>query len=285
MGVRMPEQSRTYHHLFPSLGFSAQLGKVQLMLNYAMKIQRPYYWQLNGNVSYGNRFTWESGNPALKPSINNQLGIMAQWKWMTFMLDYKHVIDPIINVGREVPGSEATTLITLDNVDHADKLRLMLNFNPQFGIYRPQLSLGMIKDWIKIPSPNGFISPRKPLYLIQFNNNIKLLPTLTAATNLNITTKGDQENVTLTRAGVNLYVSLTKTFFNERLSIKVSGRNLLNSQEHIKLRYGMRNLYQEMHRDSRMMEVTINYKFNATSSKWRGTGAGEAEKARFGSNN
>ncbi len=283
MGVRMPEQSRTYHHLFPSLGLSAQLGKVQLMLNYAMKIQRPYYWQLNGSVTYANRFTWQSGNPALKPSIINQLGLMARWQWVTLMVEYRHTTDPIINVSKEVPGSEATSLITRDNVDNGDKMRVMLSLNPQFGIYQPQLSFGMIKDWIQIPTPGGFVSPERPIFLIDFNNNIKILPTLTASANMEIVTKGDQENLSLTKAAVVLHLSLTKTFFNDRLSIMIGGRNLFDAQEHIRLRYGQRNLYQESHHDSRELEVTVKYKFNATSSKWRGSGAGESEKARLGS--
>ena len=145
--------------------------------------------------------------------------------------------------------------------------------------------MGMIRDWTKIPTPGGFISPERPIFLVQFNNNVRILPTLTASANLDITTKGDQENLSLTRTTVNLYLSLTKTFLNDRLSIKVAGRNLLDAQEHIRLRYGLRNFYQKSHRDSRELEITVKYKFNAASSKWRGSGAGESEKARFGSSN
>lgn len=282
MGRRIAEQSRTYHHLFPTVGLQARAGAVQLMLNYSMKIQRPYYWQLTSNVTYANRFTWESGNPTLKPSINNQLGLMVMWKWMSLMAEYKHMSDHIINVAHEVPGSEATTLLTRENLDHSHKMRLMLNFNPKFGIYEPQLSLGMIKDWTKIPTPVGFISPKRPIFVIQFNNNIKILPTLTANANLDITTKGDMENVSLTRAVCNLNLSLTKTFLNDRLSVKIAGRNLLDAQESVVLRYGLRNMSQNQHRDSRELQVTVRYKFNATGSKWRGSGAGSDEKARLG---
>lgn len=282
MGELVPEQSRTYHHLFPTVGLTARAGNVQLMLNYAMKIQRPYYWQLNGSVTYANRFTWESGNPALKPSINNQLSFMAMWKWVNLMVDYKRTSDIIVNVAREVPGSESTTLITRDNVDHADALRVMLNLTPQFGIYQPQLSIAMMKDWVKIPTPIGFISPKRPFVYIQFNNNIKILPTLTASANLSLTTKGDKENMSLTKAGVNLYLSVTKTFFNDRLSIKVAGHNLLDAQEHIDLNYGLRQLHQDGHRDLRELQVTVRYKFNAVQSKYRGSGAGSEEKARLG---
>ena len=282
MGELVPEQSRTYHHLFPTVGLQARVGKVQLMLNYSMKIQRPYYWQLNGSINYGNRFTWESGNPLLKPSINNQLSIMAMWKWANLMVDYKRTSDIIVNVAREVPGSETTTLLTRENADHADALRVMVNFTPQFGIYHPQLTLGMMKDWIKIPSPAGFLSPKNPLFIIQFNNNIKILPTLTASASLDIVSKGDKENMSLTRATVQAYVSLTKTFFNDRLSVKVAGHNLFNAQEHVDVRYGLRNLHQDSHRDSQHFELTVRYKFNSASNKWRGSGAGSDEKARLG---
>ncbi len=282
MGELVPEQSRTYHHLFPTVGLQARAGAVQLMLNYSMKIQRPYYWQLTSSVTYANRFTWESGNPTLKPSINNQLGLMVMWRWMSLMAEYKHVSDHIINVAHEVPGSEATTLLTRENLDHSHKMRLMLNLNPKFGIYEPQLSLGMIKDWTKIPTPVGTISPKNPLFIIQFNNNIKILPTLTANASLDITTRGDMENVSLTRALFNLYLSLTKTFLNDRLSVKIAGRNLLDAQEKVQLRYGLRNMCQAQHRDSRELQVTVRYKFNSASSKWRGSGAGSDEKARLG---
>ena len=284
MGERIAEQSRTYHHLFPTVGLQARAGAVQLMLNYSMKIQRPYYWQLTSSVTYANRFTWESGNPTLKPSINNQVGLMVMWRWMSLMAEYKHVSDHIINVAHEVPGSEATTLLTRENLDHSHKMRLMLNFNPKFGIYEPQLSLGMIKDWTKIPSPAGFICPKHPVFLIQFNNNIKILPTLTANASLDVTTKGDIENVSLTRAVFNLNLSLTKTFLNDRLTVKIAGRNLLDAQEHVVLRYGLRNMVQEKHNDSRELQVTVRYKFNAAGSKWRGSGAGSDEKARLGGN-
>ncbi len=282
MGKRIAEQSRTYHHLFPTVGLQARAGAVQLMLNYSMKIQRPYYWQLTSNVTYANRFTWESGNPTLKPSINNQVGLMVMWRWMSVMAEYKHVSDHIINVAHEVPGSEATTLLTRENLDHSHKMRLMLNLKPKFGIFEPQLSLGMIKDWTRIPTPIGTISPKRPVFLIQLNNNIKILPTLTAQANLDITTKGDMENVSLTRALFNLYLSLTKTFLNDRLSVKIAGRNLLDAQEKVQLHYGLRNMCQSQHRDSRELQVTVRYKFNATQSKYKGTGAGQEERSRLG---
>lgn len=280
-GVRIDEQSRNDHHFFPSVGLMARTGEVQLMLNYAMKIRRPYYWQLRGSVTYANRFTWDSGNPLLKPTINNEVSLMAMYKWVNLMLGYKHDRDVIVNVAREIPGSEATTMMIVENVDHEDAMRVMLTFSPRFGFYQPSLTLGLMKEWIKIPSPVGFISPKDPIYLVQFNNNIQIMPTLTANVNLHFTSSGDMQNVTLRDPAYNLNIGATKTFLNDRLSIQVTGHNLLNAQEHYRLRYGLRTMLQDQRRDTREVEFTVRYKFNATQSKYKGTGAGASEKARL----
>ncbi len=280
-GKLMAEQSRSYHHFFPSVGLMARAGNVQLMLNYAMKIKRPNYWQLRGSVTYANRFTWDSGNPLLKPTINNEVSFMAIYKWVNLMMGYKHDRDVIINVAHEIPGSEATTLMTNENVDHEDAMRVMLTLSPRWDFYQPSLTLGMIKEWIKIPSPIGFISPKSPIYLVQFNNNFQILPTLTANVNFDFTSRGDMQNVTLTEPIYRLNIGATKTFLKDRLSVSVTGYNLLNAQDNVKLRYGLRTMRQSQLRDTREVEFTLRYKFNAAQSKYKGTGAGSSEKERL----
>ena len=280
-GVRIAEQSRNYHHLFPSLGLMACAGQVQLMANYAAKIKRPYYHELSSSVTYANRFTWESGNPLLKPSIRHEASLMAMYRWVTVMLNYKHTDDIIVNIGKEVSGSEAVTWLYHENVDNEDALMLMVTLSPRFGLYQPSLTMGMMKEWIKIPSPTGFDSPERPIWIVQFNNNFRLTPTLTASADLSFTSKGDQENVSLTKALYMLDLSATKSFFDDRLSVQVKGHNLLNSQQHVRLNYGERSLYQQNRRDTRQVELTVRYKFNAAQSKYKGTGAGAEEKERL----
>ena len=280
-GVRIAEQSRNYHHLFPSVGLMAQAGQVQLMANYSAKIKRPYYHELRSSVTYANRFTWESGNPLLKPSIRHNASLMAMYRWMTVMLEYKHTDDIIVNVGKEVPGSESVTWLYHENVDNEDALQLVVTLAPRFGFYQPSLTMGLMKEWMKIPSPAGVIRPERPIYFVQFNNNFQLTSTLTASADFMFLSKGDQENVSLVKAGSVLDLSLTKTFLNDRLSVKVKGTNLLNSQQHVSLHYGKRSLYQQNRRDTREVEFTVRYKFNAAQSKYKGTGAGAEEKERL----
>ena len=280
-GVRIVEQSRSYHHLFPSVGFMAAVGPVQLIANYAAKIKRPYYHELSSSVTYANRFTWQSGNPMLKPSIRHEASLMAMYRWVTLMLNYKHTDDQIVNVGREVPGSESITWLYRENVDNEDAVMLMVTLSPRFGLYQPSLTMGMMKEWIKIPSPAGVISPERPIWIAQFNNNFRLTPTLTASADFSFTSKGDQENISLTKARYRLDLSVTKSFLGDHLSVMVKGHNLLNSQEHVRLNYGARTLWQNSRNDSREVEFTVRYKFNAAQSKYKGTGAGASEKERL----
>ena len=280
-GVRIAEQSRNYHHLFPSVGMMAGFGQVQLMANYSAKIKRPYYDELKSTVTYANRFTWESGNPLLKPAIRHNASLMVMYRWVTVMLEYKHTDDIIVNVGKEVPGYESITWLYHENVDNEDALQLVVTLAPRFGLYQPSLTMGFVKEWMEIPSPTGIISPERPIYFVQFNNNFRLNPTLTASADFMFTSKGDLENVSLIRATSVLDLSLTKTFLNDRLSVKVGGTNLLNSQQQVSLHYGKRSLVQQNRRDTRQLEVTVRYKFNAAQSKYKGTGAGEDEKARL----
>ena len=280
-GEKIAQLSRTYHHFFPNVGLVAKAGNVQLMLNFGAKIQRPYYDQLNGNVNYNNRFTWESGNPLLKPSIKHQVGLTAMYKWATWIINYERGRDVVSRVANEVPGSESITLMTRANVDHEDLLIMMLNLAPKLGIYEPQVNLGMTKDWIKIPSLAGFISPKRPYFTIGFNNNIRIQPTLFATANFNIQTKGDFQNAHLTKATVQAYLSLTKTFLNNRLSIKVAGHNIFNAKEYLDMNFGLRSMHTIANYGTRKLQVTLRYKFNATQSKYKGTGAGNDEKSRL----
>ena len=97
-----------------------------------------------------------------------------------------------------------------------------------------------------------------------------------------LTTIGDQENGSFTGNTGSLNVSLTKTFFDERLSIRLQGYDLLGTVKKKMLSYfdGIQT-EQIGWSDSREIGLTVRYKFNTTRSKYKGTGAGNEEKNRL----
>ncbi len=281
-GVHMDGQSRHQNHLFPSISLSTQVGNVNMMLDYAMKIRRPTYFELSNKTYYSNRFTWQSGNPFLKPTIINNLTLDATWKFLSLNMSYSHLKDVVLQLGRQIEGHESTTLIIQENIDKKDVLSLSLTAAPQFGIWHPQLTLSLMKDWMKIPMPYGYYTPSRPIFSGQWNNTFKFSPTWTGSLSLDWQSTGDSENISSRSHQLDLYIGLTKTFLDDRLSVKVAGHDLFhrNGQD-VLVHFGELTLWQHRTNETRYAEVTVRYHFNWTRSKYKGTGAGNQEKNRL----
>ena len=279
---RMDGQSRHYNHLFPSLSLSTQVGDVKGMISYAMKIRRPTYYELSNHVYYSNRFTWQSGNPYLKPTVINNVSIDAAWKFLSLNVGYSYLSDAVVQWGRQVEGHGGTTLICQENIDKKETFTASLTAAPQFGIWHPQMTIAMAKDWMKIPMPEGFYSPTRPIFIVQWNNNFKFTPSWTGSLDLNWQGKGDSENISTSSHQIDLYIGLSKTFFDDRLSLKLAGHDLLyRATPDVLVRFGELTLFQHRLIGSRYAEVTVRYHFNWTRNKYKGTGAGNDEKNRL----
>ena len=97
---------------------------------------------------------------------------------------------------------------------------------------------------------------------------------------------GENKNFKFTKTECNVYLSLTKSFFDNRLSLQAAVHNLFNSYREYLCNYGTRTKTQLMRDDTcPKFELTLRYRFNATNSKYRGSGAGDAQKARLGNDN
>lgn len=75
--------------------------------------------------------------------------------------------------------------------------------------------------------------------------------------------------------------SLMKTFFNNRLSLRIAAYDIFHHKQGTKDFNQQMQIIQENRTDSRFAELTIRYTSNASSSKYKGTGAGNAEKGRL----
>ena len=281
-GIRIDGQSRHFNHMFPSLSLSTQVGNVKGLLSYAMKIRRPTYFELSNMTYYSNRFTWQSGNPYLKPTIINNLSLDATWKFLSLNVSYSHLSDVVAQLGRQVEGHEATTLIYQDNIDKKDILSASLTAAPQFGLWHPQLTLAVMREWMRIPMPDGYYSPKRPILSAQWSNTFKFSPSWTGSLSLDWQGKGDSENLSSRSHQFDLYIGLTKTFLDDRLSVKVAGHDLFhrNGQD-VLVHFGELTLWQHRTNETRYAEVTVRYHFNWTRSKYKGTGAGNQEKNRL----
>lgn len=280
-GKHMKEQSKNYNNVFPSITFSFQINKVQMMLSYTNDIDRPSYWNLRSNITYVNRYIYDKGNPFLMPSLSHNVSLGASYKWVNLYVGYSRVKDEMVN--ETVAYSEedpSIALLTLSNAPGYDKLAASLNLSPTIGIWRPQLGLALQQQWYDANTPQGVETFDKTVGSITLRNNFTLPGGFIFDVSGNLTTKGHSLNVYLNEARFDMSASLYKSFLKESLTLQLRGGNLLESKQDITLYSGIR-VMQQTQVFHRQITLTLRYKFNTTKSKYKGTGAGESQKNRM----
>ena len=282
-GVYMDDQSRTYDNVFPTLALSVPVGKAQLSLNYSGSIYRPGYWMLRSNITYINRYTYESGNPLLQPSIIQRLSADASWKWIYFNARYTHIRDFVIQqTGAYSEDNPSISLLTYLNKGDADKLFLTLSLSPTIGPWSPQLTLMLLQQWYMVDMPDGTRKNfNSPMGSFSWRNNFRLPWGLLLDVDASLDTPGDNENAHINNIPWSLDFSLRKSFLGERLSLQLQGRDLFSSSDNdVTLFSGNRTMRLDQ-QTRRVFTLTLRYKLNPSKSKYKGTGAGQEQRSRM----
>ena len=281
--VRVDEQSRTYDNVFPTLSLSLPVGKTQLSLSYTGSINRPSYYLLRSNITYANRYTYEGGNPLLRPSLIHRLSADISWKWIYFNARYTRIKDFIIQqTGAYSEDNPSISLITYLNKGDADKLYLTLSLSPTFGPWSPQLTLMMLQQWYLVDMPGGTQKNfNNPMGNFSWRNNFRLPWGLLLDVDASLTTRGDQENYHLDNLPWSVDVGLRKAFLNDRLSLQLQGSDLFNSAGSDATLFGGDRQIRLCPQSRRRFTLTLRYKFNPAKSKYKGTGAGQEQRSRM----
>lgn len=280
-GKHVDEQSKKYNHVFPSISLSFPVKKIQMQLGYARDITRPSYWNLRTNTTYVNRYTYETGNPFLMPSISDNITWSTSYKWLNVYVGYSHIKDAIVNQTVTYSENDPTvSLLTVLNSPDYDKVSASVNLSPQMGIWNPRLNLYVEKQWYWAETPDGKEMFGTPLWMIRFSNNLRLPKGFLLDVTGSFVSKGHSENVCMNKPGVDMSASLHKSFFNESLIVQLNANNILESKQNVTIYSGIRSLQQTqvLHRQ---ISLTLRYKFNTTQSKYKGTGAGQSQKKRM----
>ena len=287
-GIRRDDQSRTYNDFFPSVSLSTTVKKVQLSFSYAKRTTRPSYWQLSSDVTYENRLNLQTGNPYLKPVKYHNLNAMVMWKWLYLNVNYSHCIDPILYTVESLESDSKVNLVTDKNYDHADWITITLGAQKNVKLgheisWTPQYNISLMKPWLKAEFLGEQKSFNQPMLSLQLGNIVTLSHDWLVQADFNVHTHGDTgSNAYFDCTNPILSLSVSKDFCKRRLNIKLSGNDLFNGGINRFTLYSNRMMFRKMEdNDSRCVTLSLRYRFNVTPSKYKGTGAGNAEKNRL----
>lgn len=281
---RKDEQSKKYSDFFPSVAVSFPVGKVQFMLNYASDISRPSYSQLRGNITYVNQYSYESGNPFLKPTLTHNFILGTVYRWINFSGGFQHVEDDMVfTSGAYSEDEPKIALIKRVNVPAYNKLFASLTFSPVIGIWRPMFSGRIMKQWYEADTPQGYRNLDNVLGMLSWKNSLELPGGFVLNADVVYRTRGDVQNQRMMQDMWQMSMSVYKECFNKKLSFLLRGTDLFDTGKNkVKMYAGavrMMELTEEP--NSRSVSLTVRYKFNSTKSKYKGTGAGESQKNRM----
>ena len=279
---RIDAQSRTYDNLFPSLALALPVGDVQMQLSYAGSIARPDYWLLRNSVTYINRYTYESGNPALKPSLTNSLSFDASYRWVYLNLRYQHVRDGFLyHSGAYSDENPAVSLVQYINTTDADRFYATLTLAPTIGLWSPSFTAMLSKQWFYVDTPRGRENFGHPVGSFRWNNNLRLPAGFQLDVDFWAGTRGHDESYRVLRPAWSTNVSLYKGFLDDRLSLQLRATDLFNSSRSPLTLYSGNRLMTLDQESRRRVSLTLRYKFNAAKSKYKGTGAGQEQRSRM----
>ncbi|MBR2776012.1 MAG: outer membrane beta-barrel protein [Prevotella sp.] len=286
-GVREDEVCRNYGDWFPTATLSAPIGKMQLSLSYRRDIQRPAYSNLTSSTIYVNRYTYQSGNPYLLPTYNHSFVLNAAYQWANLTVEYGRMKNSETMSTEPFPGSTDPLISLVRPINSADdynQFELSLSARPTIGCWHPMWYAFTIFQNYKTPTADGTTKTlNDPYFTLVWNNDIELPHSFRLSANAQWATKGDYNNFSITAQRFNLTLGVQRDF-NLRclgqLTLDVRCVDVLNTNKTAAVIYGIRELSTD-NPARRTFLVNLNWKFNEARSKYRGSGAGEKQKARM----
>lgn len=275
------EPSRKYHDLFPNLSVGWQKNKWGIQLGYDKRINRPNYQSLNSNVQYDNRYEYEGGNPLLRPFIKQNIDLNVTYSWLNFTAGYSHSKDMRLNFGSLYQEGTEITIWTNRNFDKFESYHASLTASPKFGFYSPTLTLSYFQQNFDTQAYGLATKRNEPEWQINFRNWFTIDKTTKAMLYLHYSTSHDYGfNHYAHEFNVNARVQ--KTFLDGNLTAAIFANDIFrNLRERWTGYYPVTTTSKDAYVYTQYIGASLTYNFNATRSKYKGTGAGNAEKNRL----
>ncbi|MBL7748923.1 MAG: TonB-dependent receptor, partial [Chitinophagaceae bacterium] len=124
--------SRNYVQLFPTVYLQYEANeKNSFVLNYGRRIERPDYEDLNPFITFLDKYTFEQGNPNLRPQFAHNIELSHTYKgFLTTTLNYNRTTDIIEDV-LEQNTDQNETFIRKSNIASRQQFGISVNAGGQ----------------------------------------------------------------------------------------------------------------------------------------------------------
>lgn len=282
--VLQTEQSPTYNDWIPFASIGYSHNGLNIGFSYRLNKYSPSYTMLQSSTDYISKYEYGCGDPHLKPQKQHSFMLNGNYKWVSFVAYYNYVRDMYMTWYKpyDVATHPDILLQTMATVPRSSYYGAAINAAPSFGIWQPDLTASVNfyhanLDHLNIPTMGN-----EPLFSFEMNNNFKLPHRWFINLSGNVSTNAKQSAGRAKCMG-NVQFRVSKNFLkNDALKVMLVLRDLLHTgyyyfdangtQSHRKL---------TQYSDNQEIGINVRYTFNATNSKYKGSGAGNSEKQRL----
>jgi len=280
---------RHYLNFFPSLFVNHTINdKNEVNFSYSRRIDRPQYDNLNPFVFHLDPYTYQKGNPYLKPQYTNNFEFNYTYnKSITLTLGYSRTTDVIT----EVPGTDPATKVSFITQDN---LQVQNAYNA--NLYAPYT---ITKWWEGNVNATVFYLGFKSNGLEggdldrgQVAYNIRTTQTFTPISGYKAELTGNyQSDLTYglydVKPRYSVDAGISHGFANKKLNVKLSMSDIFNTlRNDVNSNYQSTNLDITQKRESRITRLTVTWNFGNNKIKAREHESGADDlKGRVKGNN
>ncbi len=275
------EPSRTYNDWFPNLSAAWQKDKWSAQLSYSKRITRPPYNMLSSVIVYDSRMFYEGGNPLLRPSVRQSIDFNLTYSWLTFVTGFTRENDLFTHICRVYDEEQEIGIFQPVNFDHQDRVYATLVASPKLGFWQPTATLHYYQQMFDAEAYGAPKKLNKPEFSFDLKSWFVIDPTAKALVQVSYT--GSNHWGFMYR-GSNFAVNarLQKSFLKGNLSATLYANDIFRtSRTKMTTYYSIGKTVQDVYTYTQCVGLTLSYNFNAASSKYKGTGAGNEEKGRL----
>lgn len=283
--------NRKYTQIFPTayLQYTAN-EKNSFGLNYGRRINRPDYEDLNPFLEFLDKYTYEKGNPNLKPQFSHNVELSHTYKgFLSTTLNFTQTTDIINEVLEQFPDKNETA-IKKENIAQQRQFGLAVNAGGQLKKWwTANLYANVYNNHFEGVINGGFEKISATTAQFNLSNQFKFAKTWGAELSGYYRTAGIDGIFRINGFGM-MNLGVSKQVLKGKGALRFNVRDVLYTQK-IKgsIKYGNIDAAFQQVRDSRVFSLNFTYRFNkgkVNSQKRKTGGAGdEQERINTGGNN
>jgi len=207
---------------------------------------------------------------------------MAQWRRFFAQVSYTYFKDGVYFITEPYGKDGEATIIRTANLDCRHSIQVFVGGQFKVGIWQPRVNVGMMKQWLTLPVNGKPMKMNSPGFLFQWQNAIHLPFDIWLNVDAQLMTHMWENNMKVTNTPWYVNAKIYKGFFNKALGVTLEAKDLFNtSGNNARMYSDAVQIVQKNFTSGRSVMLTLEYSFNATGDRYRGTGAGNTEKSRF----